>query len=85
MFKNKRLIAFSILLSVLLILPLSVHAEDIYDVVLFWGQSNMRGAAGSGKCKNIVDENVGGTTEGDLDDLVIEQVSINLFYKIMRQ
>lgn len=45
-------------------MPFSVFAEDVYDVILFWGQSNMVGTAGTRTCNdnktelNHVDSNL---------------------------
>ena len=55
----KKILIFT--LCIFTIIPISVYAEDIYDVVLFWGQSNMRGASVTGTCEGKVDENLGKT------------------------
>ena len=74
MIKRRKILKIFLLMSIFTIFPMSVYAEDIYDVVLFWGQSNMRGASGEADCENKVDENFGTTsneiqTFSDLTDI----------------
>ena len=64
--KNRKLIKILFLSVYTLFIFLQnislIHADsDVYDVILFWGQSNMRGASGTGTCQGKVDENLGKT------------------------
>ena len=60
----KKLLLIIIFSFSLFVFPQFVYAEDVYDVILFWGQSNMVGYVGSYTCsnneleRNHVDENL---------------------------